>query len=239
MDKQTEQNLLNIVKRNYQDISGQYNETRKKELSTRLWHELIVFCKSIPVGSKILDVGCGNGRLLKAFKGKKIEYLGIDNSEELIDYARANYPLEEFRVGDILNLSSIPHVNYDYVVCAAVLHHLPGEDLRVRALLELKNKVSAQGKIFISIWNVWNRQWQKRRFRWLVIKSTILKIIGQNKMDFGDILFYWKNSKGEKVSQRYYHAFRKGELRRIAKKAGLKIERLYKDKYNYYLILTR
>ena len=58
-------------------------------------------------------------------------------------------------------------------------------------------------------------------------------------MDFGDILFDWKNSQGEKTSKRYYHAFKKGELKRVIKKAGLKIEKIYKDKYNYYALLTR
>ena len=58
-------------------------------------------------------------------------------------------------------------------------------------------------------------------------------------MDFGDIIFDWKNSQGERVSQRYYHAFRKGELKAIFKKAGLKIEKLYKDKYNYYAVLKK
>jgi len=56
-------------------------------------------------------------------------------------------------------------------------------------------------------------------------------------MDFGDVLFDWKNSRGEALSQRYYHAFTKPELRRIAKKAGLKIGDMYKDEKNYYLVL--
>ena len=58
-------------------------------------------------------------------------------------------------------------------------------------------------------------------------------------MDFGDILFDWKNAKGEQISRRYYHAFSKNELKKLAIRAGFKIEKLYKDKYNYYLILEK
>jgi len=58
-------------------------------------------------------------------------------------------------------------------------------------------------------------------------------------MDLGDLLFDWKNSAGQAVSQRYYHAFTKRELKKISKQAGLKIERLYQDKYNYYAVLTK
>ena len=57
-------------------------------------------------------------------------------------------------------------------------------------------------------------------------------------MDWGDILFNWKNSKGEQVSQRYYHALTMKELKKIAEDAGLKTEKLYQDKYNYYAVLT-
>ena len=58
-------------------------------------------------------------------------------------------------------------------------------------------------------------------------------------MDFGDVLFDWLSDKGEYIGKRYYHAFRKHELKKICKKAGLKIERIYKDEYNYYAVLVK
>jgi hypothetical protein len=81
--------------------------------------------------------------------------------------------------------------------------------------------------------------WHQKKFVKLIFKYFVLRLIGKNKMDFGDILFDWKNSAGDAISQRYYHAFTKCQLKRMAKKSGLKIEKIYKDKYNYYLILNR
>lgn len=57
--------------------------------------------------------------------------------------------------------------------------------------------------------------------------------------DFGDILFDWKNNQGKALSQRYYHACNRFELGKTVKSAGLRLEKLYKDKYNYYLILEK
>ncbi|MDD5071167.1 MAG: methyltransferase domain-containing protein [Patescibacteria group bacterium] len=235
MDKQTQKNLLNLVKANYEEISGQFNQTRKKYL----WPELIKLTEKIKTGDKILDVGCGNGRLLEAFKNKRIDYLGIDSSENLIEHAKKLHPKNKFIVGDILDLGKIPEINFDYVFSIALFHHLPGDDLRIAALRQLKNKVGEEGKIIIAVWNLWSQA----KFRKLIFKFTLLKIIKKNlpagRMDFGDILFDWKSPDGKAQSRRYYHAFTKMELRKIIKKAGLKIEKLYKDKYNYYAILKK
>ncbi|MFA5197665.1 MAG: class I SAM-dependent methyltransferase [Patescibacteria group bacterium] len=235
MNKQTQKNLLKIVKENYEEIADQFNETRKKYI----WPGLLELAKTIKAEDKILDVGCGNGRLLEAFKNRKINYLGIDSSKPLIEHAQKLYPENNFRVGDILDLGKIPEINFDYVFSVAVLHHLPGQDLQIAALKQIKNKVSENGKIIIIVWNLWNQ----KKFRKLIIKFFLLKLIKKNlpvgKMDFGDILFDWKNPNGEKISRRYYHAFTKMGLRKIIKKSGLKIEKLYKDEFNYYAILKK
>ena len=249
MDKQTQKNLLTLVKSSYEEIADQFNQTRKKHL----WPELIKLTKEIKTGDKILDVGCGNGRLLEAFGDKKISYLGVDNSEKLINLAEKNRkspaPLRlarpgqianrKFIVGNILDLGRIPEMNFDYVFSVALFHHLPGNDLRIAALRQLKNKVSENGKIIIVVWNLWSQP----KFRKLILKFALLKLMKKNlpagKMDFGDILFDWKSPSGQAQSQRYYHAFTKRGLKKIIKKAGLKIEKIYKDKYNYYAILKK
>ncbi len=238
MDKQTREKLLRIVERNYEDIAEDFHETRKKAL----WPEIIKLTEEVKDGASILDVGCGNGRLLAAFKDKKINYLGVDKSVKLIELAKEEYAKNfqfsifdfQFLISDILDLGKIPQINFDYVFCIAVLHHLPGEDLQINVLKQLKNKINANGKIIVTVWNLWTQ----KKFVKLIFKFWLLKFIGKNKMDFGDILFDWKGIRGES-SQRYYHAFRNCELKKIVKKAGLKIEKIYRDKYNFYLILIK
>ncbi len=73
MDKQTQKNLLALVKSNYEEIADQFNQTRKKYL----WPELIKLTKEIKTGAKILDLGCDNGLSLESFKDKKIIYLEV------------------------------------------------------------------------------------------------------------------------------------------------------------------
>ena len=231
MDKNTQKELLNIVKDNYENIAEEFSETRSK----RIWPELIRLAQEVKNGDKIMDVGCGNGRLLEAFADKKTVYLGIDQSEKLIALAQKKYPDFDFRVGDILDLGKIAEVDFDYVYSIAVIQHLPDQELRINALRQLKNKIKDDGKIILSVWNLWASKKHKAMIR----RNWLLKLIGKNKMDFGDILFHWKKEEDNVLKKRYYHAFTKWELKKIVKKAGLKIERLYKDEFNYYLILKK
>ena len=229
MDKQTQEKLLSIVGHNYEEIAGEFSKTRKE-----LWPIMKEIGNMVREGGFVLDAGCGNVRLFEIFQHKKIKYLGVDSSEELLRIAKNKYPGVEFMAADILDLSQIKN-KFDWVFSIAVLHHFPGEDLQVKALSEMKNKIKENGKIVISVWKLWNQP----KYLKLIAKFAALKIFGKNKMGFGDIIFDWGGEKGRKKSQRYYHAFRKCELKKIIKKAGLKIEKIYQEKYDYYFILTK
>jgi len=220
-----------LVKKNYTEIAESFNQTRKRPV----WPELSKLAERVSSGARVLDAGCGNGRLLEVFKDKEVEYLGVDFSPELIKKARQNYPQAKFLVADVLDLGSLAEVDFDWVFSVAVLHHLPGKDLRVRALKQMKNKIKKDGEIIVTVWNLEAQRWARR----MRLKFFILKVFGKHQMDFGDILFDWKGEKDKGASRRYYHVFRKKELKKIAREAGLKVKKIYKDKHNYYLLLGK
>jgi len=243
MDKQTQRELQAIVKKNYSKIANHYSETRKK----KLWPAIKKLVENVKDGDKVLDVGCGSGKLLDALQEKDISYIGTDPCKGLLENAKNRYKKEgrlkkekiKFIQNDILNLGDIPQTKFDHAFVIAVLQHIPSNDLQIKALKQLKNKIKPDGKIVLSVWNMWSKAWEKKKFKQKIWKFFFLKMIGKNKMDFGDVLFDWKSPEGENVSKRYYHAFRKRELKKISKKAGLKIEKIFKDKYNFYLILKK
>lgn len=234
MDKKTADNLLKIVHDNYNTIATDFNTTRKKEI----WPEIVRLAENVKEGDSVLDLGCGNGRLLEALKNKQIEYLGIDNSEELIKLASLNYPNNKFIVSDILNLETIEEIKdrkFNHIFCLATLQHLPSKELRVKTLQEMKEHILDDGQIIISNWDMW----MQKKYRTLIFKSFLNKIIGKNQLEFGDILFPWKNSKGEITSERYYHAYSKNELLKLARKANFNNISIYRDKFNYWLVLKK
>jgi SAM-dependent methyltransferase len=54
--------------------------------------------------TSILDIGCGTGRELKAFSRTCPDCIGIDYSEQMIDFAKGKYPELTFQVGDMYSL---------------------------------------------------------------------------------------------------------------------------------------
>jgi len=237
MDNNTKKELLETSKKNYNKIATDFNETRKKNL----WPPLLeIIDKNIESGDKILDVGCGSGRLFRILQDKNIKYLGVDNSKSMIDVSKKEFSdfAGCFIEGDLLNLGLINDVDFDYVMCIAVLHHIPSFELRLQALQQMKNKVryskDKKGKIILTVWNMWSR----KKFLKLIFKFYILKLLNKNNLERGDILFNWKNPQKNILSKRYYHAFTKRELKKIINKASLEIDYYFKDKFNYYFILS-
>lgn len=83
---------------------------------------------------KVLDLGCGPGRLPEAFKEMSF-YLGIDQSKLMIDRARIRFPKHHFVCTSIEDYRN-PN-NFDVITCIDVLQHLenPPEELLRRILV--------------------------------------------------------------------------------------------------------
>ncbi|KQB85634.1 class I SAM-dependent methyltransferase [Corynebacterium oculi] len=71
----------------------------------------------VPRQARILDAGCGTGRIggWLARRGHRVH--GVDLDPVLIDYARQDYPEATWEVGDI-GVDPLPREEYDVVVCA-------------------------------------------------------------------------------------------------------------------------
>lgn len=219
--------ILNLVKRNYQEIAASFDATRKKEI----WPRIREFAAEIKDGDSVLDAGCGNGRLLEALKNKNIKYLGLDSSAALIKAARKNYPLQEFREADILYLDNESEKDFDHIFCLAVWQHIPGEELRVKFLKNLAAKLKPSGRLIVSVWNLGRLP----KYRKMILKNYWRKFIGRYELKARDLIFPWKDSSGQAVSERYYHAFTISEIKHLSAIAGLKIIEIKRDKYNIWV----
>jgi tRNA (uracil-5-)-methyltransferase TRM9 len=215
MKPETAKSYLQQTRLAYNAVADDFSRTR-----ARPWPALDVFNDYIKEGDRVLDIGCGNGRLLTVIGGKKIDYLGIDNSEPLIEIARHNYPKRAFQVGDLIKLE-LDNQAFDIVLLVAVLHHIPSVELRRQALGQIHQVLKPGGYLLMTNWNLWHPNFWRYH-----LKYTFQRITGKQDLDPGDILRPWGNT-GE---YRYFHTFTKNELLKMADKSGFKVEKNYYTK---------
>jgi ubiquinone/menaquinone biosynthesis C-methylase UbiE len=208
MDREVALKILDDVRQSYDNIAEDFSRTRKS-----VWEEFKPLGQYAKDGDKILDLGCGNGRLVELFRGKNIEYTGIDNSQKLIEIARQKYSNVNFQFFDGLKIP-FPDNHFDVVYCIAVLHHIPGIDLRQEFLREARRVLKPGGKLILTTWYLWQKDTGWR----LLFKYTLKKLIGKSRLDFFDLMEPWNKT------ERYFRNFRKDELKYLIKKCGFRIE---------------
>jgi bifunctional enzyme CysN/CysC len=85
--------------------------------------------KNIKKGSRILEIGCGNGRDARFFESSGLIVDAIDRSKDAIDLCKKMTSSINFYAGDIKdNLSLTVKNKYDYVYCRFVIHAMPVEE---------------------------------------------------------------------------------------------------------------
>lgn len=151
--------IIASVKNTYDEIGKEFSASRQY-----IWPDLKPFLNEVKPNSTILDVGCGNGRLLLGLP-KNIKYTGIDISNQLLSEAQKAHPNHKFIEADITHdqvWEQLPQ--YDYIYSIAVLHHLPTKKDQLFVLNQIKKHLKPHGKILITSWNLWQPKYLKYHF---------------------------------------------------------------------------
>jgi tRNA (uracil-5-)-methyltransferase TRM9 len=179
---------------------------------------------SLSSGLHLLDLGCGNGNLAAWLdaQGYQGAYTGIDQSQGLLAQSGSLPGNYAFLYADLSKpdwLVEIPTTPYDLITCFAVLHHLPGEGLRLRLLRELKRLMAPEGKFIFSVWQFHNSARLMKR-----VQPWDLAGLDAGDVDAGDALLDWRAA-GETsgAALRYVHAFTQDELQNLAARSGFQI----------------
>lgn len=207
--------ILQKVKQDYTAIAEEFNFTRDRQ-----WPEFSVFLEYLKktnakmasdISPKVLDVGCGNGRLAAFLKNELIHYIGLDNNKKLLSIAKKNNPKATFRYGDILKLP-FPIHSFDTIWCIAVLHHIPTKKLQLKALREMRRVLKKGGFLILMVWNLWQKKYKK-----YIDAKTHGALISWGK---------------EKKVKRFYYTFRYKELADLLKRAEFSTLKKISSKYN-------
>ncbi len=183
----------------------------------------VAFCeKAFPTPGKLVDLGCGTGRLCVHFAAKGYECVGVDLSEEMLAKARENagqspgmaIPGLSFLRANLVDLAELPAGSFDYAACLfSTLGMVRGADNRAKVIANTFRLLKPGGRFVLHVHN--------RFFRGLGWK----RVFGQR----------WKTLLGSAtagditMSQAYGGApltlrhFTKGEAMRLLEGAGFSV----------------
>jgi ubiquinone/menaquinone biosynthesis C-methylase UbiE len=200
----------NDIKRAYDQVADHFNLTRQKALPS----QLIQFKQYLANGQRILDLGCGSGRIIRVLKDFEIDCVFTDISEKQLNYARkedrGKIKSAEFIVQDILD-SSFPKNKFDVIFCIATFHHLKTRKDRIKFLKNVYSWLKPDGYFLMTNWNLWQKKYLAYRNIW---------------KGLGNFMVPYKNNDGQVLAQRFYHSFTHQELKKLLIKIGFRIEKI-------------
>lgn len=159
--------------KSYNKKADNYEKTFDGRFTIKFKEKLLEIVH-IPTDGKVIDIACGNGKLLSmlAKKGTFKGY-GIDISENMIKQAEKINPNMNFLVGSCENLPYLDNT-FDVITVSAAFHHFPRPDAFVNEAFRI---LKTNGTIYIAE----------------VYYPTIIRNIFNlfiNKSRAGDVKFY-------------------------------------------------
>ncbi len=117
------------------------------------WNARQIAASLVPMGSRVLDIGCGWGQVAKWLKPRGCRVIGVEPDGERLQQG-AEY-FEATHVGTAENLAELglEPASFDALMLADVLEHLPDPWSTLESLLPY---VKPGGRVVISIPNVAN-----------------------------------------------------------------------------------
>ena len=105
------------------------------------------------LSGRVLELGCGAGRLTGHLSEVAREVHGIDLSPAMVAYCQQAYPEATFSVGDLRDLSRFPNGSYDAVVAPFNVMDVLGDAARRAVVDQIHRLLAADGLFILSSHN--------------------------------------------------------------------------------------
>ncbi|MEM7129521.1 MAG: class I SAM-dependent methyltransferase [Chloroflexota bacterium] len=170
----------------------------------------------------IFDAGCGNGRFALILDKLDIPflYVGVDGSAQLLALAEENtqrlqngqarFIQKDFTDSEWSKQLVDEYARFDFVLCTAVLHHLPSYPLRQNLVNQLSTLT--RSRLALSSWQFLTSE----RFVKKCIPWTEIGLLDEDA-EPGDALLPWQHGQ---YMIRYVHQVDQGEFGQLASDSG-------------------
>ena len=136
---------------NYSSVIDPKDKSGLKAAYMKIVHEEAIksFIKEIKPGEKVLDFGCGIGRILEYDLFLNIDYYGVDISPEMIKNACRKWKNRPHTNFYVYNGTLLPfeHETFDYVISTWVFQHIVEDNKLEELIAELARLLRPNGAL--------------------------------------------------------------------------------------------
>lgn len=171
---------------------------------------------------RLIDLGCGTGRLAIEFASRGFSVAGVNLSEPMLRVAAekaaaAGVSVQLLRA-NLVELDALADATFDYAACLfSALGMIAGAVLRRRAVSHVYRLLRPGGKFRLHVHNRWFHLWDKEGRRWLI--RDLLPWIAHNPTAGDRPMPAHQGIAGLKL-----HDFTRREAARLLEDAGFRVE---------------
>jgi len=189
-------------------------------LPIHIRRRLLILCKLVKKGDRVLDVGCGVGNYTASILGYlPVRITAIDYDKASIDYAKAHnkHKNVEYIVASGEKFRS--DSPYDVIVCSHVLEHTPFMEL---LLGNMRKLLKNNGRLFLAVPN---------GYGCFEIENFVPNMI--MRTGWGHRMVKWLRGRSVKDSLNYdsphIHHFTVADIEKLLGKTGWKVVKMYNE----------
>ena len=187
-----------------------------------LLHADVAFVeRHCPPDGRLIDLGCGTGRLLIPFARRGHFVLGVDLSEQMLAVARAKATAEGVTVHLLrANIAEMDCLASGSFACGACLFStlgmVSGAAQRLNVVRHAYRLLRPGGRFVLHVHNRWFNFWNRQGRRWL-IRNTLGALIG--RATAGDCLMPVHQG----IANLTLHLFTRREAVRLLREVGFRV----------------
>ncbi len=174
-----------------------------------------------PAPGRLIDLGCGTGRLLLALARRGYRVLGVDLSPEMLAVAReksavAGLPVDLLRA-NLAELDAVAGDSFDYAACLfSTLGMVAGAEARRRVLMHAFRVLRPGGRFVLHVHNRWFNALDPSGRRWL-LGNLLASAVGRAAAGDREMPVH------QGVAGLTLHLFTRGEAARLLRGAGFRV----------------
>jgi ubiquinone/menaquinone biosynthesis C-methylase UbiE len=179
--------------------------------------DLQVVRECIPGGSRVIDLGCGSGRVAVPLLQHGCEVIGVDLSWPALHAARKRADSSGLSLpvvrANLVELDAFANATFDAAVLMfGTLGMLNGLEARVQTLRHVRRLLKPGGTLVLHVHRIWGHAIHPQG-RWWLIRDLGRRLIGSRSAG---------NSKHDYrgIPGMDHHAFSDGEIRRLLRQTG-------------------